>query len=198
MKHLDDKKLKQIECRIRQHLTSRVIQTKQPKKNVEFFLVNANDSLMSAKALFDLSTNKDFQSYTHYEGLRGFLWVINASYYSMFYMVRALLAAKGVLIKSDLSVHSVTFDALIYFFYLNGNLEKHFFESYADAQEEASELLGKRKADEIVLEYYFEKDKRSTFTYETNEHAMQSKAKTSLDRAIKFQREIRKLIKKLP
>ena len=198
MKHLDDKKLKQVEYRIKNYITDRVIKTKQPKDNVEFFLTNAEDSLMSARALFDLSTNKDFQTYTGYEGLRGFLWVINASYYSMFYIARSLLAAKGIHIKSDMSVHAVTFDALIYFFYLTGKLEKHFFETYADAQEEASELLGKRKADELIEEYFFEKDKRATFTYRTEQFAMQNKAKTSLDRAAKFQREIRKLIKNLP
>ena len=168
--------------------------SKQPKKFVEFFLTNSNDSLKTARCIYDMSTNQDFQSYTGYEGLRGFLWVINASYYSMFYMARALLENEGIKLKSDLSIHSLTFDALVYYFYITGKLQKRLFEQYVEAQKEASELLGKQKADELVEEYFFEKRKRSDFTYETEEFAIQSKAKTSLDRATKFNTEIRLII----
>ena len=68
------------------------------------------------------------------------------------------------------------------------------FEYYAEAMEEATELLGKQKADELVEEYFYEKRKRASFTYETGVFAIQSKAKTSLDRATKFCKEIRKII----
>ena len=191
---INEKRLKEIESRVKKFILEEIILSKQPKKFVEFFLTNSNDSLKTARCIYDMSTNQDFQSYTGYEGLRGFLWVINASYYSMFYMARALLENEGIKLKSDLSIHSLTFDALVYYFYITGKLQKRLFEQYVEAQKEASELLGKQKADELVEEYFFEKRKRSDFTYETEEFAIQSKAKTSLDRATKFNTEIRLII----
>lgn len=194
MKTLDEKKLKEIGNRVKHFISEETIKSKQPKKYVDFFLTNATDSLKTARCIYDMSTNKDYQQYTGYEGLKGFLWVINASYYSMFYMARALLENEGIKLKADLSIHALTFDALIYYFYLTGKLQKKLFEQYIEAQEEATELLGKQKADELVEEYFFEKRKRGNLTYETEEFAIQSKAKTSLDRATKFNTEIRMII----
>jgi len=196
MKILEDKKLKEVEYRIKNFLAEGIIKTKQKKEHVNFFLTNAKDSLDSARALFDLSTSKDFQEYTGYIGLKGFLWVINASYYSMFYTARALLENDGIKIKGDFSIHTITFDAFIHFFFVTEKLQKRLFENYIEAQEEAAELLGQQKAKELVEEYSFEKGKRATFTYNTAEFAMKTKAETSLERAKKFNREIKKLIKK--
>jgi uncharacterized protein (UPF0332 family) len=192
---LDDKKLKEVEYRIKNYLAEEIIKTKQGNKHVKFFLANAKDSLDSARALYDLSTNKDFQKYTGYTGLRGFLWVINASYYSMFYTAQALLESEGVKVKSDVSIHALIFDALVYFFYLTRKLQKGLFKYYVEAKEEAAELLGQQKAEELVEEYFFEKGKRASFTYQIGEFAMKNKALTSLKRAKKFNREIRKVIK---
>ena len=194
MKTLDDKKLKEIENRVKQFVLEGKIKSKQPKKHMGFFLTNAKDSLRTARCIYDMSTNKDYQEYTGYEGLKGFLWVINTSYYSMFYMARALLENEGIKLGTDLSVHSLTFDALIHYFYLTGKLQKRLFKQYIEAQEEANELLGKQKADELIEEYFWEKGKRGKLTYETEEFAIQSKAKTSLDRAIKFNLEIKKIL----
>lgn len=108
----------------------------------------------------------------------------------MFYNVRALLEHEGIKIESDLSIHSRTFDALVYFFYITGKLEKTLFEYYSQAQEEAAELLGQQKADELVQEYFFEKGKRAAFTYQTGTHAIQS-----IDRAARFNKEIQRMIK---
>ena len=91
MNILDEKKLKQIENRVKKLISEEIIVSKQPIKYVDFFLTNSNDSLRTARCVYDISTNKDYQEYTGYSDLKGFLWVINASYYSMFYMARALL-----------------------------------------------------------------------------------------------------------
>jgi len=91
---------------------------------------------------------------TGYVNFDGFLWVVNAYYYSMFYIARALLENEGIKIKSDLSVHAIAFDAMINFFYLNGKLQKRLIEDFADAKEEASELLGKQKADQLIEDYF--------------------------------------------
>ena len=156
---------------------------------------NAEKSLNSANALFDLSTDKDMQEKTGYMDFDGFLWVVNACYYSMFYMARALLENEGIKIKSDLSIHSITFDAVINFFYLNGKLQKRLIEDFAEAKEEAAELLGKQKADLLIEDYFWEKGKRTTFTYNTKEIVIRVKAKTSIERAKRFNQEIKKIIK---
>lgn len=191
---LDEKKLKAVESRMKDYISKGIINSKQPKKNVDFFLTNAKESLRTARCIYDMSTNQDYQKYTGYEGLKGFLWVINASYYPMFYIVRALLDNEGIKLIANLSIHALTFDALVHHFYLTGKLQKRLFEQYIEAKEEAAELLGKQKADELIEEYFHEKRKRGNLTYETEEFAMQSKAKTSLERATRFNTEIRMII----
>ena len=109
-------------------------------------------------------------------------------------MARALLESIGVKIKTDESVHFLVFNALVYYFYSNGKLEKHFIEDFENAQEESSQILGKEKAKEMISNYSNEKEKRSRFTYEIGEIAMKSKAETSLERAKKFNEEIRKML----
>jgi hypothetical protein len=99
-KMLDKKKLKEVENRVKNYIQEGIIKTKQRKEHVDFFLTNAKNSVFTAQAIFDLSTNKDFQKYTGYEDLNGFLWVVNASYYSMFYTTRALLASEGIQLNS--------------------------------------------------------------------------------------------------
>lgn len=194
MKPIDEKTIKEIQSRVKSYLDSGAVKTKQGKKYVDFFLNNSNDSLDSASTLFDLSINKNLLEKIGRKNLNGFLWVINASYYSMFYMARALIENEGIKINSDLSIHMVTFDVLVHFFYQNGKLQKKIIEDYIDAKEEVDELLGKEKADELIEGYFYEKSKRATFTYETGMYAIKSKAKTSLDRATKFNQELNRLI----
>ena len=189
---LEEKQLREIQNRVKKYLSECTVLVKQKAVDVDFFLKNADDSLQSAKCLFDVSAKHD---YAGYENINGFLWVINASYYSMFYMARALLGHEGIKLKTELSIHLLVFDVLVHFFYITGKLQKQLVEHYAQAKEEAAELLGRQKADELVQDYLYEKEKRATFTYETGIFAMQSKAKTSLDRSIKFNLEIRRIIK---
>ena len=193
---LDEKKLKEAGSRVKQFINDGVIKSKERPEYVDFFLKNADDSIDSAKALFELSTNTEKQKYLGFTSLNGLLWVVNASYYSMFYMARALLENGGIKIKADLSIHAVTFDAMIYYFYLTGKLQKEFLEDFIKAKEDAAELLGKQKADELMEDYFFEKKKRGAFTYEMGAILVESKAKTSLERAQRFRREIKNIIDK--
>ncbi len=192
----DEKKFKEIQRVMKKHISEGIIRTKQRKEHIDFFLTNAKNSLLTAQAIYDLSTNRDFQEYTGYEDINGLLWVVNASYYSMFYTARALLANEGIKLKSELSIHALVFDSMIYFFYLNEKLEKRLIQAFFEASEEASEILGKEKADSIMKEYSWEKRKRSELTYEIGEFAIKSKAKTSLERAKRFNEEIRLLIER--
>ena len=184
---LNHEKLKEAENRVKNYIREGVIKTNSSKEHTIFFLTNAENSLRSAEALLDHTAKEEFN---------GSLWTINSSYYSMFYTVRALLESEGIKLTSGLSIHSITFDAFVNFFYINGKLQKKFFEAFAEAREESAELLGKEKADSLVLEYFWEKNKRGTFTYETGQFAMQSKAKTSFERAKKFNAQIKSIIEK--
>ena len=193
---LDEKKLKESESRIKQFISEGIINSKGKPEHVDFFMKNADDSIDSAKALFELSTSPQKQEFLGFTSFNGLLWVVNASYYSMFYMARALLENGGIKIKADLSIHAVTFDAVIFYFYLTGKLQKEFLEDFIEAKGDAAELLGKQKADELMEDYFFEKKKRGTFTYDMGTVLVESKAKISLERAQKFRRELKRIIGK--
>jgi uncharacterized protein (UPF0332 family) len=191
---IEEKQIKEIRSRVTQYLRDGTIQTKSKAEHIAFFLTNAKKSLNSANVLFDVSTKKDLQASMGYPNFDGYLWVINASYYSMFYTVRALLENEGLKLRSDLSIHLVAFDAMIHFFYVTGKLEKRLVEYFVESREEAAELLGREKAEELVQDYLFEKKKRGIFTYEMGKFAIEAKARTSLERAGKFYEEIERII----
>ena len=191
---LEDKKIEEAKNNAIKNINAGTIVKTKDFKFVDFFLKNAKDSLDSAKVLFDISVNEKTRNFIGLPNFNGFLWVINSSYYSMFYIARALLESIGVKIKTDESVHFIVFNALIYYFYSNRKLERHFIEDFENAQEESSEIMGREKAKEMISDYSNEKEKRAKFTYEIGEIAMKSKAETSLNRAKKFNEEVRKIL----
>jgi uncharacterized protein (UPF0332 family) len=169
-----------------------IIRTNQKEEFTDFFLENAKNTLQTANILYSLSTDKQLQKQSGQQEFDGYLWVINTSYYSMFYAARALLEHNNVKLRAEQSIHALCFDALIYFFYLNDKLHKKLLEAYAQAATQANELLS--TADELIETYYYEKNKRATFTYQTGKIAMKSKAQTSLKRARAFVEELRTII----
>jgi len=192
---LDEKNINESKRRVEQMLKRNEILKEKEGKFTEFFLDNARRSFEAAKLLYDSSTKQEIKKATGFPDFNGFLWVINASYYSMFYAARALLEDSGVKIKSDQqSIHLAVFDALVYYFYSNNKIEMHLIEEFKEASAEASEILGKEKAKELIDDYLREKEKRGRFTYEMGEIAMQSKAATSLDRARRFNEVIRNML----
>ncbi len=193
---LDDKKIEEARRNAVKSINSGAIIKTSESRYVDFFIKNAKDSLDSAKILFDISTNERTKNTLGMPNFNGFLWVINSGYYSMFYMARALLESIGVKIKSEESIHFLVFNALVYYFYSTGKLEKHFIEDFENAQEESSEIIGREKAKEMIGNYSSEKEKRARFTYEIGKIAMKNKAETSLRRAIKFNEEVRKILGK--
>ena len=192
---LDNKEIEIIKRSVKRFTAENIIWREKNSKFVDFFLNNAKDSLNSSKLLFKASTNKELQNSSGFPNFNGLLWVVNSSYYSMFYMARALLESEGIKIKQGSeSIHLITFNALVYYFYLTGKIEKNLIEEYKEAGEEVSETLGKDKAKGLIEDYSYEKEKRGRFTYEMGEIAIQNKAETSLKRAIRFSEEIRKII----
>ena len=192
---LDEKKINEIKKNAENLIKDGTLAKGGDGKEVKFFIDNSRNSFNSAKLLFEVSTNTQLKNLTGFQDFDGFLWVINSSYYSMFYMARALLESEGITVKTnESSIHFIVFNALVYYFHLTKKLEKGFIEEFRDAEIESSELLGKQKAKELVEDYFFEKEKRGRFTYEMGEIAIQGKAQTSLERAKKFNERIRKLL----
>lgn len=191
---LDDKILLEIQRRITEFIQNGTIQKHKNTGFVEFFIENGKRSLDTAKLLYKVSTTEELKESLGFRGFNGYLWVINASYYSMFYLARALLEKEGIKLKTDLSIHMITFDALVHFFYTSGKLKKRLITLYEEAKNEASELLGQEKAQSLIEDYMNEKKKRSTFTYSMGIFAIKNKAKTSLQRASSFNEELMKIL----
>ena len=191
---LEDKKINELKNRMKNFIAGGTVKTKGTIEFVSFFLKNAEISLATANILAAATNNPEISRQAGYKDYDGSLWIINSSYYSMFYMVRALLESEGIKLSSEVSIHSLAFDALVYFFYLNGKLEKKMIEEFGEAQDEASKLLGQKKAEEIIGNYFSEKNKRANYTYTMGAVAMKNKAKTSLKRARAFKNDIAKMI----
>jgi len=118
------------------------------------------------------------------------LWTIVCSYYAMFYYANAILLKLGYKV-GDKIVHKVASDALIV--YARKKLRTSLIEEYEETKEEALNLAG-IKADKIIESFDFERSKRGLIQYKTIEFEKKSKAKTSLQRAKEFAREMEKLI----
>ncbi|MEK6941155.1 MAG: hypothetical protein AABW49_04630, partial [Nanoarchaeota archaeon] len=136
--------------------------------------------LETAKKLLALETN-DYHPY---------LWVIVASYYSMYYIANAVLLKLGYKVGDKVS-HKVTADAIIVF--ARNKLKKNFLEEYENVQADALELISQR-TDALLKSLDEEREKRSKFQYQMDEQAKRGKAITSLERAKEFVFEIKKLL----
>ncbi len=202
--YLNSKKIEEIK-----RLVSKLIQEDTIKKNeeykklVSFYLELAQESLNSARVLYKVSTDVKAAEYLGASGMQAFLWVINPAYYSMFYTANAALASIGVKINSEIGIHKLTFYAFTYYFHINKKISAKYVQDFLDEQESAQELLGReeilkeaeRKAKELVLSLQLEREKRRYFTYELERSRIMVKAKTSLERANDFFREVSKIIK---
>lgn len=181
-----------------------ITKKEENKKFVYFYINNALISLQAARILWEISHQQKIKQQFSFidDSFEAYLWVINPSYYCMFYMAGALLASEGIKISSEIGVHRKTFEALVYYFYLTNKLPKHFVELFEEAQQESLELSGKEelfvsmqaKTMELMKSYAYEMGKRSTFTYEIGETAKKQKAETSLQRAQDFYNEVKKVL----
>jgi uncharacterized protein (UPF0332 family) len=147
---------------------------KESFKNIVFqtYLRNNRESLLSARKLLNENISN--------------LWVVVISYYSMFYIANAILYKQGYKVGSKIA-HKVTSDALIVF--IRTKLKKNMLEDYEIAITEALTL-----SDNLLQNYDLERVKRSVFQYETTEEIKLAKAKTSIERAEQFTKEIEKLL----
>ena len=156
----------------------------------EFFLNQSHKTLVIAERLLRLYEEEKLD--TH-------LWVINTSYYAMFFQATALLALFNHKINVELGIHKLTFHALVHYFIKEDNrLKKQLVEEYRDAVKDAEALLqlGEDKIKELITDFDQELIKRKIFTYTTEEKAERSKAITSYNRAKNFINEIDKIYHK--
>ena len=85
----------------------------------EFYIKTAKKTLQTADALMQISENNDLKKKLGLlDDFETYLWVITASYYSIFYMVNALFSKNGIKI-GDKVVHKVTSDVFYFYFIKN-------------------------------------------------------------------------------
>ena len=174
---LDEKRIKEAETNIKSYLSEGLLLKKEFQENILNILIkNAEESVRVAQHLFEEELSD--------------LWVIVASYYSMYYYANAILLKSGYKVGEKIS-HKVTADALIVF--VRKKLRESLIEDYEDLKEEALKIAG-IKADTIVESFDYEREKRHRIQYRTVEVEKHSKAKTSLDRAKQFMLEMKKLL----
>jgi len=168
-------RIKEAEHNVHSYLEEGLLRKTVPNKHVlNILLRNAKESLRVAE---------EVQSFSG-------LWVIVCSYYTMYYYANAILLKCGYKVGEKI-VHKVTSDALIV--YVRQKLKESLIEQYEEMKEEAMNLAG-MKADALLESFEFERNKRSTIQYKTLEIEKQSKAKTSLQRAKEFAKEMEKLL----
>jgi uncharacterized protein (UPF0332 family) len=200
---MEKKRIEEASRNVRQYVTDGLLKTgdNEAKKLVPFFMDQAERSLRTAAVIFELSTDTAAKDAMRLEkGFESHLWVIVTSYYSMFYAALALLARQGIRAGRQL-VHKVVADALIHFFISNKRLAK-MLESYEEVRDTSLELIGReellkrleKKADELVVAYEREREKRGKFQYDVGEMAKRGYAETSLQRARDFVSEVRRIL----
>ena len=154
----------------------------------ELYLQRAENELVAAQMLFDISSNPRIQKeqfklekeFTFYSS------VISHSYYCIFY------SAKAILIKIEIKteapeVHKKTLEAFEKYLVKTGKLDVELLKIYQKMVVRAEELLGI---------FSKEKGKRGKFTYQKLPQANQEPAKESFDNASFFFKNINKIIRK--
>lgn len=171
---------------------------KAEEKFAEFFLGKAESSLQTSFALTRLSENNEAKALLSLpKSYEAYMWAVNAGYYSLFYAATALLASQGHKIRTDHSIHALTYHALVYYFLdCDKKIAKHILEQYVIAGKEASELLqtAEEEAREHVQNVRREMGKRRDFTYEMGMIAEKNKAETSARRAKEFLTLVKELM----
>lgn len=174
---LDINRIKEAESNVRSYLEDGLLKKAVADRQIQDILLkNARESLRVAEEVHQQNISE--------------LWVIVCSYYAMYYHANAALLKLGYKVGEKI-VHKVTSDALIV--YARRKLKESLLEDYEETKEEALNLAG-IKADALIESFEFERNKRSVIQYRTMQIEKQSKAKTSLQRAKEFTKEMDKLL----
>ncbi|MBU3896678.1 MAG: HEPN domain-containing protein [Nanoarchaeota archaeon] len=154
----------------------------------ELYLQRAENELVTAQILFDISSSSILQKeqfklekdFTFYSA------VISHSYYCIFYSAKAILIKDGVRTEAP-EVHKKTIAIFEERLVETGKLDVELLKIYKKMIVRAEELLGI---------FSREKGKRGEFTYQKLPQANREPAKKSLDNALFFFKNINKIIRK--
>ena len=154
----------------------------------ELYLQRAENELIAAQMLFDISSNPQLQrvqfklekEFTFYSS------VISHSYYSIFYSAKAILAKIEIKTEAP-EVHKKTLEAFEKYLVKTGKLDVELLNIYQKMVVRAEELLGI---------FSKEKGKRGRFTYQKLPQANREPAKESFDNASFFFKNINKILRK--
>src|SRR3989339_1516890 len=153
----------------------------------ELYLQRAENELIAAQMLFDISSNPQLQrvqfklekEFTFYSS------VISHSYYSIFYSSKAILAKTGIKTEAP-EVHKKTLEAFEKYLVKTGKLDVELLKIYQKMVVRADALLGI---------FSMEKRKRGEFTYQKLPQANKEPARESLSNASFFFKNINKILR---
>ncbi|MBI5881418.1 hypothetical protein HZB90_04775 [archaeon] len=165
-----------------------------------FFIIQSRKSLRVAKTLYAIDQDEVAKGrYSYAKTDSGHLWVINASYYSMFYLVRALLAHRRIKLGNMRGVHDLTQKCFEHFLIDAGFVGRMFKEMYAETKEAASGLLQLEDYPaRLKKEYDRAIASRVKFTYQTTVSFEGKEAKEVLSIADRFFNELSAIMTKSP
>jgi len=154
----------------------------------ELYLQRAENELVSAQILFDISSNSALQKeqFKLEKDFTFYSTAISHSYYCIFYSAKAILMKNGIKTEAP-EVHKKTLIAFERYLVETGNLNVELLKIYKKMIVRAEELLGI---------FSKEKGKRGEFTYQKLPQANKEPAKESLDNASFFFKNINKVVRK--
>ena len=152
----------------------------------ELYLQRAENELVAAQMLFDISSNSILQKeqfklekeFTFYSS------VISHSYYCIFYAAKSSLIKIGIKTEAP-EVHKKTLEAFEKYLVRTGKLDFELLKIYQKMVVRAEELLGI---------FSKEKGKRGRFTYQKLPQANREPAKESFDNGSFFFKNINKIL----
>ena len=153
---------------------------------VDLYLKRAEDKVLLAKTVFEISTNIEAKKFLGIAQDKTFFNdIISLSYYSIFYSAKAYLISKGIK-TSPPEEHKKTYEEFAKFVGI-GMLDKELMDIYENAALEAETLLNI---------FFLGKRNRGKFTYNVNSNANLPFAKDSIESAKKFTRTLTTIVKR--
>ncbi|MBS3138674.1 HEPN domain-containing protein [Candidatus Woesearchaeota archaeon] len=153
----------------------------------ELYLQRAENELVAAQMLFEVSSNSALQKeqFKLEKDFTFYSTVIGHSYYSIFYAAKAILIKNGVKTEAP-EVHKKTLEAFEKYMVSTGKLDIELLKIYQKMIVRADVLLGI---------FFVEKRKRGEFTYQTLPQANKEPAQESLSNASFFFKNINKIVR---
>ena len=130
--------------------------------------------------------------------------IVSASYYAMYYIVHAYLAATYFtkLEENVRGVHAITHKIVVYYLVKTKKLAQHLYEEYLKTLDEVSRIQDisieefRKDAFEIAESYDHVRDSREIFTYFVSKNAEEHHAENTIKVAEEFINTIKQLMLK--